>query len=204
MEKSNNIVMGLILIFLVIVVAGGIFLFLENREDSEEDSASGNQEEQMQDSMAADESSELTDMPDESNTTSVSLDDYGVSFFVPNDVEEVDVATVYKQYQSPESCLYLGQASDDQLLIVAYETGQTCVLDEEFSASEAREVASDDENLILDTATKEGRRGDILNLETVDLGNGISLSFFYKQQFAADVQSQVDEVINSYEVELTN
>jgi len=189
---------GLIIILTVVAIAiAGVagFLIFQNMEDSETDTT---EESEMTDDMT-NETSMLSDLPDNSDTQSVELTDLGVSFFVPNDVTETTSPTIYKKYQNVAECAYVGQ-DEEQLLVVAYETGSDCVLDADFESTGTRAVGES----TLATSTRTGRSGDVLNLETVDLGNGVSMGFFYKTQFEVPVQAEVDEILSSFEIEIAN
>lgn len=183
--KSNNTVIAVGLAVVSIVALVVVFLVLRSEEEASVESP---------DTTPTQESSELTQLPDESNVQSVSLVEQSVSFFVPDSLVETNEPEVYKQYQAPDNCEYL--AHDDELMVVAY-TDAACVDLQRFEDNGSNEISGQ----ILDSFSKEGRSGDVLLYERVELGNNVTLGFFYKEKFAARVVSEVADVISSFEME---
>lgn len=190
---NNN----LLLILLVLVVAGaaavgGYFLFIEDSEDEDSDDT-----EMVTDT--SDDSTEPTQLPDENTTTSVSLNDQAVSFFVPNTLTEVTSGqtSFYKNYPQVDSCEYVGEDSNRELIVVAFETDSDCVDTSRFSDEGTNEIGS----FTLSRQSVEGNK-DILFYEETTLGNDVSLGFLYKEKFESSVSSDIQDVLESFEVEL--
>lgn len=199
---------GLLLLALVVAIAIGVggFILIDSSDDSEDSDATNESSQNETNDVAdtdnsANETSEPTGLPDTGNTTSVSLDSLGVSFFVPASVSETTDPSIHKQYQNPDSCEYIGQG--ENILVIAFETGTDCENTGDFTAAGSRVVTTSDQTLTLSASTIDGQKdGTVLRYESIDLDNNVTVGFFYKESVASQAESTVTTVLETFEVEL--
>lgn len=194
MEDQQNGGMPLLLGALVLfLIAGGVALFFFFNAESESETSTNTD--------SASETSELSEDDSSSDTYSVDLSSANVSFFVPNSIEQVENVTVYKRYQSVEDCEFVGQDEDRELLVVAF-SDEDCIVDDAFESTGSRTVTTDDgTEFSLNTSATSGSKA-VLLLETVEAGNGVSLGFFYKEEFSDSVSETIVEILSGFEVEV--
>jgi hypothetical protein len=202
--KNNGVILGgIILLITVLAVVGGLLIFTGEDEDNnienDNQSVTDNQDQSEENS---DNTSRIQDDDQGPTSNSVSLADLGVSFSVPLEVNETDNPTVYKRYPVPSNCSYLGQSEDRDLIVAASETGSDCIIKDNFSEIGNNEIETDESTYNLSRYSLEGNK-DILFLEEIEISNGITLSFLYKEKYGTDVMGEIQSILDSYEVEIT-
>lgn len=203
----------------VIVAALIIFLVVRSVDNNSNNSADNlpvneqvNDQVNDQDSVTsglAEGTSEPADGANPADVNSVGLLEQNVSFFLPTDITEVTSGQtdIYKKYTSVRDCLYVGQDStgsgreSGELVVAVYETEKEddCLNDNVFSENPSiNNVAG-----YTTTLTQlEGNSGSVLLLEkTSELGNGVSMAFFYKEKYSVNVRPEIESILESFEIE---
>lgn len=193
MKKSVAVI---ILVAVAIIGFGGYMLLTNDESEETIDQA------QQADTTESVSDTTPVNLPDRDGFYAVSLENLQASFYVQNDVEEVDDITVYRRFPNPSECEFVGQQGKT-LLVLAAETGSDCVDLSEFNQSEARSVQLENTEIALSVYALGGNSGDQLLAEQADLDNNVTLSFLYKNQFSSEVQDDIESVLGSFEARST-
>jgi hypothetical protein len=196
-NTAAKLILGSILI-LSIAIGFGIFLM-----NNSEETASTTETETTTENAATEEGmtdeSNPQEPPIETPAPNVLLDNLGIGFRVPENFSETESPDYYKRYPNPETCEYIVQSADEDLLIAVGNVGDSCVDSSRFSDEGTRAVSTEIGEFELLRLSNQGRSGDRLILETIDVAEDeVSLNFFYKEKFSNDVQPEIQQLLESY------
>lgn len=178
----------------LLVVAAGAFFLLSSSNNSEDSNSETTESPNRANNE--NETSTPTSMEYDSSSNNISLAELSLSFNTPTRIQEVSELSLYKQIPNVENCVFVGQDSNNELVIVAYSNGSNCLNTEDFDETGTRSV----EGFSIIEHSSARNKTDLL-LDIVELSNGSKMGFLYKVEFTNNSRPIIAQILSSIQSE---
>lgn len=214
--SNNNTIYAIVLgiVTLVVVAIAGLVFFSNNSNNnsnnntdlttnnSETDRAteanSTNKDTTVTNSNSDPAVSELNPDPDTDSSFGelISIEGLDLSLEIPAEISQVESLNVYKKLANYDNCDYMGEGSNEELVILISEIGSSCFREGDFDSVGADTLAGYN----IEQLSSQRNKTDLL-ARRVQLDNNVEIVFMFKQEYAVRQEQNIDSILSTVTLE---